>query len=72
MELLQRRTRLGRVLKTAGDSQVGSALGSALRDVRVRPPKGVAPGLAAAAAVTAGSAAVSALRRREGSPRGDR
>jgi hypothetical protein len=72
MGLLQRRTRLGQVVKTVGDTQLPSAVASALSDVRVRPPKAVASGLAAAVAVTAGSAAVSALRRRDESPGSDR
>jgi hypothetical protein len=72
MGLLQRRTRLGQVVKTIGDAQLPSAVTSALGEVRGRPPKAVASGLAAAVAVTAGSAAVSALRRRDGSSGSER
>lgn len=69
MRLRKRRNRLEQLLKDAGDAP--AALGSALADVRVRPPKAVASGLAAVVAVTAGSAGVSALRRR-GEARSDR
>lgn len=62
MGLLQRKTRVDRVLKAVGGSRLPSAVGSALTDLR--PPKAVTSGLAAAAVVTAGSAGVSAMRRR--------
>ena len=64
MGLLQRRTLLGRVIKEAGDVQLPAAVGSALSGLRRRPPKAVTSSLTALAAVTAGSAAISALRRR--------
>ena len=69
MGLLHRRTRVDQVLKAVGDaSQLPSAVGSALADIR--PPKAVTSGLAAAAVLTASSAGVSAMRRRaEGSRR---
>ena len=69
MRLRKRRNRLEQLLKDAGDAP--ATLGSALADARVRPPKAVASGLAAVLAVTAGSAGVSALRRR-GEARSDR
>jgi hypothetical protein len=69
MGLLQRRTRLDRVLKAVGGSQLPSAVGSALTGIR--PPKAVTSGLAAAAVVTAGSAGVSAMRRRAEESRRD-
>ena len=64
MGLLHRRTMLGQVLKDVSDSQLPAALGSALSRIHVRPPKAVASGVTALAVMTAGSAAVSALRRR--------
>ena len=64
MGLLQRRTRLGKLVKAAGDVQVPPAVGSALS--RARPPNAVASGMSAAVALTAVSAGVSALRRRGG------
>ena len=68
MGLLHRKTRVDRVLKAVGASQLHSAVGSALADIR--PPKAVTSGLAAAVVVTASSAGVSAMRRRaEGSRR---
>ena len=68
MGLLHRRTRVDRVLKAVGGSQLPSAVGSALSGIR--PSRAVTSGLAAAAALTAGSAGVSAIRRRaEGSRR---
>ena len=69
MGLLQRRTRVDRVLKAVGGSQLPSAVGSALTGMR--PPKVVTSGLAAAAVVTAGSAGVSAMRRRAEESRRD-
>jgi hypothetical protein len=72
MGLLQRRTPLGQALKDAGDGRIPDALASALSDVRIKPPKVVAPALAAAAALTAGSAVLSALRRRREQPESDR
>ena len=72
MGLLQRRTRLGQVLKDAGDSRLPAALASALSGMRVRPPKAVTSGATALAALTAGSAAVSALRRRSEQASDDR
>ena len=72
MGLLHRRTRLGQVLKDASDSQLPAALGSALSRVRVRPPKALTSGVTTLAAVTAGSAAVSALRRRHEQASDDR
>jgi hypothetical protein len=71
MALLHKRTWLGQALKDAGDA-LPNAVTSALGDVRLRPPKAVATGATAALALTAGSAAVSALRRRSGEPRSDR
>jgi hypothetical protein len=72
MGLLQRRTKLGKLVKDAGDAHLPAALGSALSGVRVRPPKAVTSGLGAVAALTAGSAAISALRRRSEESRDDR
>ena len=72
MGLLHKRTRLGQALKDAGDAGLPGALTSALRDVPVRPPKAATRGATAALALTAGSAAVSAVRRRSGQPRSDR
>jgi len=69
MGLLQRKTRVDRVLKAVGGSQLPSAVGSALTGIR--PPKAVTSGLAAAAVVTAGSAGVSAMRRRAEESRRD-
>jgi hypothetical protein len=69
MGLLQRRTRIDQVLKAVGGSQLPSAVRSALADIR--PPKAVTSGLAAAAVVTAGSAGVSAMRRRAEESRRD-
>jgi hypothetical protein len=71
MGLLQRRTRLGQVLKDIGDAQLPAAIESALSGAKLRPPKAVASGLSAVLAVTAGSAAVSAVRRRGQPPRSD-
>jgi hypothetical protein len=68
MGILHRRTRVDQVLKAVGASQLPSAVGSALSGIR--PSRAVASGLAAAAALTASSAGVSAIRRRaEGSRR---
>jgi hypothetical protein len=72
MGLLHKRTRLGQALKDASDARLPGALTSALGDVRLASPKAAATGVTAALAVTAGSAAVSALRRRTGQPRTDR
>ena len=72
MELLHRRTMLGQILKDASDAQLPAAVGSALSRIRARPPKAVTSGVTALAAVTAGSAAVSALRRRTERPSDDR
>ena len=60
MRPLRRRTRLERAVKAARDAQSG--VGSALPDIR--PSKGVRSGVTAVVAVTAASAATSALRRR--------
>jgi hypothetical protein len=62
MGLLHRKTRLGQVVKAVGSAQLPAAVGSALADIR--PPKAVTSGLTAVVALTAGSAGVSALRRR--------
>jgi hypothetical protein len=62
MGLLQRKTRLGTLIETVGGAQLPAAVGSALANVR--PPKAVKSGLTAAVALTAGSAAVSAMRKR--------
>ena len=62
MGLLQRRTRLGKLVKAAGGVQVPPDVSSALS--RARPPKAVASGLSAVVALTAASAGVSAMRRR--------
>jgi hypothetical protein len=69
MGLLQRRTRVDQALKAVGGSQLPSAVGSALTGIR--PPKAVTSGLAAAAVLTAGSAGVSAIRRRAEESRHD-
>lgn len=62
MGLLQRRTRLGEAVKAIGDAGLPGRSRSALSGAR--PPKAVVSGLTGAAAVTAVSAAVSALRHR--------
>ena len=72
MGLLQRRTKLGQIVKDVSDSQLPAALASALSGIRVRPPKAVTSGATALAALTAGSAAVSALRRRSEQASDDR
>jgi hypothetical protein len=67
--LLHRRTTLGRLVNRVSDSELPATVKSSLADVH--PPKAVKSGLAAAGGLiglTAGSAAVSARRRRsEGS-----
>ena len=68
MGLLQRKTKLGALMETVGAAQLPAVVGSALSGVR--PPKAVKSGLTAAVALTAGSAALSALRKR--SERDDR
>ena len=69
MGLLRRRTALGRLVKPVAELGVPALLVSKVADMH--PPKAVKTGLTAAgglAGLTAGSAAVSALRRRsEGS-----
>ena len=68
-QLLDRRTGLGRLVKRVGDSELPATVKSSLAEVH--PPKAVKSGLAAGGGpigLTAGSAAVSARRRRsEGS-----
>jgi ribose/xylose/arabinose/galactoside ABC-type transport system permease subunit len=71
MGLLQRRTRFGQVIKDVGDGQLPDAVKSALTGVPVPPPKAITSGVTAVVAVTAGSAAVSALRRRGQTPGND-
>lgn len=69
MGLLQRRTALGRIVKPVSDSQLPSAVVSKVGELR--PPKAMKSGVTAVGGLiglAAGSAAVSALRRRsEGS-----
>lgn len=69
MGLLHRRTRVDQLRKAVGASQLPSAVGSALAGIR--PPKAVTSGLAAAAALTASSAGISAMRRRAEASRRD-
>ena len=70
MGLLQRKTRLGALIETVGAAQLPAAVGSALSGVR--PRMAVKSGRTAAVALTAGSAAVSALRKRSASAERDR
>jgi hypothetical protein len=66
LRLLERRTAVGRVVKRIGDSEKSSTVTSTLGHVHV-PPKAVKSALAAVGGlvgVTAGSAAMSARRRR--------
>ena len=62
MRPLRRRTPLEKAVKTAQDIRLPSGVSSALNDVH--PPKAVKSGATAVLAVTATSAAISALRRR--------
>jgi hypothetical protein len=69
MGLLQRRTRLGQVVKAIEGVQLPSAVGSALAGLR--PPRAVKSGATTVVAVTTASAAISALRRRRTDPGND-
>ncbi len=70
MGLLQRKTKLGALMETVGAAQLPAVVGSALSGVR--PPKAVKSGLTAAVVLTAGSAALSALRKRSETAEHDR
>ena len=62
MGVFQRKTRLGKAVEAIGDIPLPEPLRAGLAGAR--PPKAVLSGLTGAAALTAASAAISALRRR--------
>jgi hypothetical protein len=62
MRPLRRRTRFEKVVKAFRDAKLPAAVGSAVSNIH--PPKAVKSGAGALVAATAGSAAISALRRR--------
>jgi hypothetical protein len=66
---LRRRTSLEKVAKAARDLELPAGLRPALSDIQ--PPKAVKSGATAVVAVTAASAAVSAVRRRIEGTRSD-